>query len=110
MSGSLKYKVYKTNPHTLEDPRHNTAARFKHFPGKNSRELTTLCSAGTLSAFGQEDNIFSICCSTGEFLLHFLKVVINAIASDQIPSPTETRDSEHERPSAWPPLLVQEGK
>jgi hypothetical protein len=82
--GSLKDKVYKTNPHTLEELRHNTAARFKQFPGKNSRELTTMCSAGTLSAFGQEGNIFSICCSTGEFLLDFVKVVITAIASVQL--------------------------
>jgi hypothetical protein len=27
-------------------------------------------------AFGQEGNIFSICCSTGEFLLDFLMVII----------------------------------
>jgi hypothetical protein len=29
-----------------------------------------------MSAFGQEGKIFSICCSTGEFLLDFLKAVI----------------------------------
>jgi hypothetical protein len=49
--------------------------RLQQFLGKNSRELTTTCFAGTLSAFGQEGNIFSICYSTGEFLLHFMKVI-----------------------------------
>jgi hypothetical protein len=34
------------------------------------------CSTGILSAFGQEGNIFSICCSTGEFWLCFLMVII----------------------------------
>jgi hypothetical protein len=29
-----------------------------------------------MTAFGQEGNIFSICCSTGEFLLDFLQVII----------------------------------
>ena len=50
-----------------------------NFPLKNSRELTQICSAGILSAFGLlEDNIFSICHSTGEFLIECL-IVITAI-------------------------------
>jgi len=32
-------------------------------------------AASVLSAFGQEGNIFSICCSTDEILLDFLKVI-----------------------------------
>jgi hypothetical protein len=31
-----------------------------------------------MNAFGQKGNIFSICCSIGEFLLDFLKVIITA--------------------------------
>jgi hypothetical protein len=54
--------------------------KFQQFPGKNSIELTPVYSAGTMSVFGQEGSIFSICCSTGEFLLHFLKVILTVIA------------------------------
>lgn len=45
----------------------------------NPRVLTKMCSAGILSAFDQEKNIFSIRCSTGMFLLDFLKVIITAM-------------------------------
>ena len=57
-------------------------ARFQQFSEKKSREYT-MCSAVVLSAFGQEDNIFSICCSNGEFLLDFPKFTIatNLLAS-----------------------------
>jgi hypothetical protein len=39
------------------------------------------CSKGTLSAFGLDANIHSICCSTGQFLSDFVKVVMTAILS-----------------------------
>ena len=77
--GSLKDKVHKTNLHTLEELRTTSDTRFQRIPGKNPRELTTLCSAGIPTAFGQEGKIFSICCSTGQFLLDILKVIITAI-------------------------------
>jgi hypothetical protein len=48
-------------------PRRTSTMRLEQFPGKNSRELTPACSSGTLSAFCQDSNIFSICCSSGEF-------------------------------------------
>jgi hypothetical protein len=54
--------------------------RVQQFLVKISRELTLMCSADTLSAVGQDRNIFSICCSTGEFLLYFLNVILTAIA------------------------------
>jgi len=40
----------------------------------------TPCSfiSNALTAFGQKGNIFSICCSIGEYLLDFLKVIIVA--------------------------------
>jgi hypothetical protein len=77
---SLKDKVCKTNSHTLEELRNNIRREISAISWKNSRELTSSCSAGTLSAFGQESNIFSICCSAGAFLLHFLKAILTAIA------------------------------
>lgn len=53
-----------------------SAVRIQHFPENNSRESTS--SAVVLSAFGKKGNIFSMCCSTGEFLLDILKVTITA--------------------------------
>jgi hypothetical protein len=38
-----------------------------------------MCSAG-MSAFCQDDNISSICYSTGEFSLHVLKVILPVFA------------------------------
>jgi len=35
-----------------------------------------MCTAGILTALAQEDNILSICCSTGEFLLAFQTAII----------------------------------
>lgn len=43
--------------------------------GKNSRTR----SIDTMAEFSQEGNIFGICCSTGEFLLDFLMVIITVI-------------------------------
>jgi hypothetical protein len=37
-----------------------------------------MSSAIVLTAFGQKGNIFSTYCSTGEFLLDFIKVIIIA--------------------------------
>jgi hypothetical protein len=45
--------------------------RFQQFVGRNSGELL-LCFTGMLSAFGQDGNILSLCCSTGEFLLQYI--------------------------------------
>jgi hypothetical protein len=50
-----------------------STARLQRFPRKNSRELITTCSA-----FCQEGKIFCICCSTGEMLLYFMKVIYTA--------------------------------
>jgi len=54
---------------------------FNNYGGENSRE-ETISSVVFLSAFSQEGNIFSICYSTGEFLLDFLKfIAVNILAS-----------------------------
>jgi hypothetical protein len=53
------------------------AMRFQKFLGKNSRQQTR-CSTNILTAYGQEGNILSTWCSTGEFLLHFIMVIITA--------------------------------
>lgn len=77
---SIRNTVHKTNLHSLEEVRKNIHVTFQLFPEKNFRELTTTWPAGTLHAFGQDRNIFSMCCSTGKFLLHFLKVILTVIA------------------------------
>lgn len=38
-----------------------------------------MCLAATLSAFSHKGIILSICCSIDEFLLYFLKVILNVI-------------------------------
>jgi hypothetical protein len=83
--GSLKDKVHNTNPHTLEELR-NISHELQQFLGKNSRQQIA-CSACMLTAFGQAGNIFSTCCSTGEFLLDFPKVTVT-VNLFSIPSPT----------------------
>jgi hypothetical protein len=52
---------------------------FQQFLEKNLVELKALCSTGILNTFGQEGNIFSVCCCTGEFLLGILKIIITAL-------------------------------
>ena len=42
------------------------------------QELTTTWSAGILSVFGKDGSIFSVCSSTGEFLIDFQKIIITA--------------------------------
>ena len=51
-----------------------TLERLKKNSGEELQVVTT-SSAVILSAFGQEGNIFSMCCNTGDFL----KVTITAI-------------------------------
>jgi hypothetical protein len=50
-------------------PTANITYEEQKFLEKNSRELAAACSASILSAFLEEDNVFSICCSTGELPL-----------------------------------------
>jgi hypothetical protein len=50
--------------------------------GQGDSREETVSSVVVLSAFGQGGNIFSVCCSNGEFLLDFLKVIaVNLLAS-----------------------------
>jgi hypothetical protein len=73
--------VSTTNPHPhsggIKEKKSDT--RFYQYQENNSRGLTSVCSAGTPSVLGQESNISSICCSSGEFLLHFIKVMLIVI-------------------------------
>jgi len=50
-------------------PTANIMCEEQKFLEKNSRELAAACSASILSAFLEEDNVLSICCSTGALLL-----------------------------------------
>jgi hypothetical protein len=56
----------------------STVTDGSNFQQRTAESMPT-CSAGTVSAFRQDGNIFSICCSTGEFLLHFLKIILTVI-------------------------------
>jgi len=66
--GSLKYKVYETNPHALEALRNNIHCKISTISGKELQKVNNVFP-GVLSAFSQEGNIFSTCYNIGEFLL-----------------------------------------
>jgi hypothetical protein len=72
----LRDKMYTTNPYNRKELR-NIIVRFQQFLEKSSRDQTS-CFALVLSSFSKEGNIFNIFCSTCEFLLDFLKVIIIA--------------------------------
>ena len=63
--GSSK-DMYKTNPHTLWEPR--TDATLQQLTGKISRELRATGCYGILSAFGQNGNIFSTAVAVVNFI------------------------------------------
>jgi hypothetical protein len=72
--GNLKVKVYKTNPHTLEKLRNNTCYEISTI----SREELQRFNNNAFHGY-TEGKSFHICCSSGEFLLQFLRAIINVI-------------------------------
>jgi hypothetical protein len=67
------FKMYKVNPHTKRGLR-NSRLNISTISGEEI-QIIQRSSAVALSAFGQEGNIIIICCSTGEFLLHFGNII-----------------------------------
>jgi hypothetical protein len=74
--GSFKVKMYKTDCHTLEKIRNNIGHEIQQFTGKRTRESIVFRSCTECIRSGGQP--FSTCCSTGEFLLDFLKVIFTA--------------------------------
>jgi hypothetical protein len=76
--GRLEDKMYKTNSCTLKRLRNNIAVRYQRFWGRTqvSKRTSPACIKG---ASGQEADILSICCSTGETLVDLITVVMTAI-------------------------------
>jgi hypothetical protein len=111
--GSLKENVYKTNLHTMEEVRNIS----NDIPTISDEELQRVNNSvfrrhtECIRSGGQR---FQHCCSTGEFLLDFLKAIITAIAcrlarfTDCYPS----RDAafEHGLSNVGPPFLRQTGQ
>jgi hypothetical protein len=75
--GSLKDKLCKI-PHGMKNYRTVSFTRCQKLPWLNSGELTRF-SAGMPSIFVQEGSIFITCCSSGKYLLAFLKFIITGI-------------------------------
>ena len=76
--GRLKHRLYKINPHSLEKLSNNRRRKISTISGQ---ELQTASSVLRSCIFWQEVNIFSICCSTGEFFLNkFLTIPPNSHA------------------------------
>jgi hypothetical protein len=97
------------NPHS---GRTETLRDFNNFRRRTPQRVNNVFRRDTECIASGEQH-FSICCSTGDFLLDFLNVNLTAIASIQLPSPNMhppgTRASEHKRTSTRPPLLAQAG-
>jgi hypothetical protein len=104
-------KVYKTNPHTLKELRNNTHQEISATSGEELHtDLTPSCSADTLGAFSQDGSIFSICCSTGKILLHFLKVILTVTAHHQAKATfTNSFPAQMQQVRARLPLFNQTG-
>jgi hypothetical protein len=77
--GSLKNKVYKTDPHTLEEVRHDIRREISTVSGEEFQKVNNVFRRYTECIWSGGQH-FSICCSTGEFLLDFIKVITTAIA------------------------------
>jgi len=77
--GILKGKVYKTNPLTLKEISNSTGCEILTISGEGFQRVYQTSVAGVLSAFGQEDNIFSIFCNTHDFFIGFLNVINAAV-------------------------------
>jgi hypothetical protein len=84
-----------------DSPVYSKSLYWLRYPGPRS--------AGILSTFGQESKFFSIWCSTGEFFLHFLKVIIPAIlhVSPLTVTPPYMRHTIWRCKSIRPPLIGQ---
>lgn len=65
----------KRSPTLWKNKEITPAVRCQQFQWK---ELTTTWSAGTLNLFGKDGSVFSICSSTGEFLIDTLKIIVTA--------------------------------
>jgi hypothetical protein len=76
---SLKDKIHKTNPHIGRTKKY-LLWDFSNFRGWTAKSQHQRVLQVILIEFCQAGNIFSIYCSTGKFLLCFLKVIITAIA------------------------------
>jgi hypothetical protein len=65
--GSLKDKVYKTTPHTLEELRNITHCEISTISREELQRVKKNVFRRHLNASDPEGNIFSMCCSIGEF-------------------------------------------
>jgi hypothetical protein len=90
--GSLKDKVYKTNPHTLEELRNNICHEISAVSREELQRVNTSVFHRYTECIRSGGDHFQHMLYTGEFLLHFLKIILTAIAYCQAKasSPTAT--------------------
>jgi hypothetical protein len=69
--------VYKTNPHTLEELRNNIHHEISAISGEELQRVNTVFYRYN-ECIQSGRQYFQHCCSTGESLFHFLKVILTA--------------------------------
>ena len=75
---SLKIKRIKLILTPWKKSKTKTNARFQIISGQKFQRVKPASSSGVLRAFGQVGDISSICCTTGQLSLDFLKDIIRA--------------------------------
>jgi hypothetical protein len=90
----VKKSKSKTNPHTLEELSNDIRREIATIFRQELHRVTNNSSRSCFSAFGQEDNIFTICCGTDKCLLDLLLSAQRIVISLPSPTvkPTETRN------------------
>lgn len=116
---SLKDKVYKTNSHILEERRNNIHYKISEISGEEIQRVNTSLFHRYNECIQSEGKVFSICCSTDKFLLHFLKAILTVVTYHwdlhhlRLPSPTAThawpRQAVLRWPQAWPLFVGKMG-
>jgi hypothetical protein len=67
--GSLKDEVHKTNPHALEEPRNNICHEVLAICREEFQRVNSSLFCMYTESNQSGGNIFTICCTTGEFII-----------------------------------------
>jgi hypothetical protein len=106
--GSWKCKVYIKHPCTLEEPTNNIRCEISVISGDEFQRVNNSVFCRYTESIRSGRQRFSICCGTSELLLHFLKIILVAIAYRRdwphlkLPSPTASTAKPRQGVLLWP--------
>jgi hypothetical protein len=69
----------KKNLHTLDEPKNNTRLQISTIIGENPQTVNNKMFCRYIDCIPPGGQNRSICCSTGEFLLDILKLIVTAV-------------------------------